>query len=97
MVYPLAVDAVVQSFVPQVTGQFRIVLSEPPPRVVPPLRLRVERSPEAGGEQLRQLEAEMVEEMHRRLKIRPAIEWAEPHSLDRSTKKTQIFDREYAR
>jgi phenylacetate-CoA ligase len=97
MVYPLAVDAVVQSFVPRVTGQFRIVLSEPPPRVVPPLRLRVERSPEAGGEQLRQLEAEMVEEMHRRLKIRPAIEWAEPHSLTRTTKKAQLFDKEYAR
>jgi phenylacetate-CoA ligase len=97
MVYPLAVDAVVQSFVPRVTGQFRIVLSEPPPRVVPPLRLRVERSPESDGERLRQLEADMVEELHRRLKIRPAIEWAEPHSLPRTTKKTQLLVKEYAR
>ena len=97
MVYPLSVDAVIQSFVPRVTGQFRIVLSEPPPRVVPPLRLRIERAPGLGGEDMRLLEADLVEEMHRRLKIRPAVEWAEPHSLPRSTKKTQLFEREYTR
>jgi phenylacetate-CoA ligase len=97
MVYPVAVDAIVQSFVPQVTGQFRIVLSEPPPRVVPPLRLRVERAPGLDGEDLRLLEADMIEEIHRRLKIRPAIEWAEPRSLARTAKKTQLFDREYDR
>ncbi|WP_068400979.1 phenylacetate--CoA ligase family protein [Kribbia dieselivorans] len=97
MLYPLAVEKVIQSFVPRVTGQFRIVLSEPPPRVVPPLKLRVERAAELSVTQLRQLEGDIVEEMHRTLKIRPAIDWVEPHSLARSTTKTQLIEKEYLR
>jgi phenylacetate-CoA ligase len=97
MVYPLSVETVIQSFAPRVTGQFRIVLSEPPPRVVPPMRLRIEHSPDVAGGGLRGLEAELVEEMHRRLKIRPAIEWVRPHTLQRSMKKTQLLENEYPR
>ncbi len=96
MVYPQAVETVIRSFTPRVTGQFRIVLSEPPPRVVPPLRLRIERSPEVSGEGLDELAEQIVEEMRRRLKIRPAIEWVEPATLERSTKKTQLLAKEYS-
>lgn len=95
MVYPLAIDAVVQSFVPRITGAFRIVLDEPPPRVKPPLRLRVERSSELHGQELERFEQEFLEELHRRLKLRPHIEWVDPGSLPRSTKKTQLLLKEY--
>jgi phenylacetate-CoA ligase len=97
LVYPVAIEDVIQSFVPRVTGAFRIVLSEPPPRVVPPLRLRVERSPAVIGDALHELEVEIIEEMHRKAKIRPDIEWIEPMSLERSTKKTQILEKAYSR
>jgi phenylacetate-CoA ligase len=33
--------------------------------------------------------------MHDKLKIRPAIEWVEPESLEKSTRKTPIFERRY--
>jgi len=95
LVYPVAIDGVIQSFVPRITGAFRIVLSEPPPRVVPPLRLRVERSPEIDRGGLLRLEKEIVEEMHRKVKVRPQIEWLEPYSLERSTKKTQLLEKAY--
>lgn len=97
MVYPLAIDNVVQSFVPELTGQFRIVLDEPPPRVTPPLRLTVEHGDGVQDEQLAALESRLLEEIHRALKLRPKIEWVEPNSLPRSTKKTDLFDRRYAR
>ena len=42
-VYPAAVKNLIQELVPLASGSFRIVLDEPGPRVVPPLRLSVER------------------------------------------------------
>lgn len=91
MVYPLAIETVVKSFVPHVTGEFRIVLDEPPPRVVPPLRLKIERGVEAGD--MDQLEADIIEAMQKAVKIRPAIEWISPDTLERSTKKTQLIEK----
>lgn len=95
MVYPAAIEGVIKTFVPRVTGAFRIVLSEPPPRVPPPLRLRVERGKDLREKDLPTLEQEIVETMQRKLKIRPAIEWRDADSLPRSTKKTQLLEKEY--
>jgi phenylacetate-CoA ligase len=33
--------------------------------------------------------------MHRLLKIRPAITWLAPNSLDRAVKKTQLVEKTY--
>ncbi|MBI5503323.1 MAG: phenylacetate--CoA ligase family protein, partial [Deltaproteobacteria bacterium] len=57
IVYPAAIDAVIASFIPRVTGEFRILLDEPPPRVVPPLRLRIERGQDTLESALPELEA----------------------------------------
>ena len=95
MVYPAAIEGVIKAFVPRVTGVFRIVLSEPPPRVKPPLRLRVERGDQLRDADLPSLEKEIVETMQRKLKIRPQIEWRAAGSLPRSTKKTQLLEKEY--
>lgn len=96
MVYPAAIESVIKSFVPRVTGSFRIVLTEPPPRVVPPLRLKVERGEATTEAELKALEDEVVEKMQRELKIRPAIEWLSPNTLPRSTKKTPLIEKAYA-
>jgi phenylacetate-CoA ligase len=96
MVYPGAISDVVKSFVPRVTGEFRIVLTDPPPRVTPPLRLKIEYGSGFDDTQLPALEAEICGEMQRRVKIRPAIEWLEPNALERSTKKTQLLETAYA-
>ncbi|MGH7857845.1 MAG: phenylacetate--CoA ligase family protein, partial [Candidatus Binatia bacterium] len=92
IVYPAAIDSVIAGFIPRVTGEFRIRLSEPPPRVVPPLRLRIERGGETPRSALPELEAEIVSRMHDRLKLTPAIEWLEPNELPRSEHKTRFIE-----
>ncbi len=95
MVYPAQIKNVVESFLPRTTGEFRILLDEPPPRVVPPLKIKIEFGEGLNKEDQDQLNKEMEEKMHREVKIRPAIEWIEPMSLERSDKKTQYIEKLY--
>lgn len=92
IVYPAAIDAVISGFIPRLTGEFRISLDEPPPRVVPPLRLRVERGTETARETLDGLAEEICRIMHERLRITPRIEWLEPNTLARSEHKTRFIE-----
>jgi len=94
-VYPAAIEGVIHAFPEKLTGAFRIVLDEPPPRVVPPLKLRVEHAPGVRQEDLPGLEKEVQERMHKLLKIRPAIEWLAPNTLERAAKKTQLLEKRY--
>ncbi len=91
IVYPAAIDSVVASFMPRVTGEFRIMLDEPPPRVVPPLRLRVERGDDVSPSALAELEADLLRAMKERLKLTPVIEWVAPYALERSAHKTRFI------
>jgi len=95
IVYPSQVDGVISSFVPKVTGQFRIVLTEKPPRVVPPLKVKIERGEGFPEDKLPELEAELKEAFHARAKFTPEIIWAEAGELERSTYKGQSFERLY--
>lgn len=95
MVYPAAIEGVIAGFVPRVTGEFRIVLTEAPPRVVPPLKLRIEHGADVEQGALDTLAAEIDAAMRSRLKISPSIEWLPPFSLERAMGKTQLFQRDY--
>jgi len=95
IVYPAAIDGVITSFAPRVTGEFRIVLDEPPPRVVPPLKLKIEYGIATQVEDLETLGVEIEEALHAQLKFRPRIIWLPPHTLERSTYKTQMIDHAY--
>jgi len=95
VVYPSAIDGVITSFVPRLTGEFRIVLDEPPPRVKPPLKLKVEYGETVKKEDLDKLAAEIKAAMHSTLKISPAIEWLPPMTLERSTYKTRFIEKLY--
>ncbi|MFZ5564312.1 MAG: phenylacetate--CoA ligase family protein [Thermodesulfobacteriota bacterium] len=94
-VYPAAIEGVIHSFPDKLTGSFRIVLDEPPPRVVPPLKLKVEYAEGVRKEDLPGIEAELTSRMHSLLKIRPAIQWLAPNTLERATKKTQLLEKAY--
>jgi len=94
-VYPAAIQGVINGFVPRLTGAFRVVLDEPPPRVVPPLKLKIEYGEGVHEEDLPALEKEVLAKMHSDVKIRPAITWLEPNSLERATKKTQLLEKAY--
>lgn len=92
IVYPAAIDAVIAGFIPRVTGEFRILLDEPPPRVVPPLRLRIERGTDTPESALPELEAELLKAMKERLKFTPRILWAAPNEYERSAHKTRFIE-----
>lgn len=94
-VYPAAIEGVIHSMPEQLTGAFRILLSEPPPRVVPPLRLKVEHAEGLTEGSLPAVEKELSERMHKLLKIRPAVTWLAPGTLPRADKKTQLLEKEY--
>ena len=89
-VYPAAIQGVINGFVPRLTGAFRVILEQKPPLVIPPLKLKIERGENINSEDLPVLEQELGAKMHARLKIRPAITWIEPNTLERATKKTQL-------
>lgn len=95
-VYPAAIEGVIHAFPEKLTGSFRIVLEEPPPRVVPPLKLKVEYAEGVREEDLPGLEKQVRDEMHRLLKIRPEITWLESGTLERTTRKTQLLEKIYA-
>ncbi len=92
IVYPAAIDSVISGFIPRVSGEFRIALDEPPPRVVPPLKLRIERGLDTPKSSLAELENEIVHALKDRLKFTPKIIWLEPNELERSTHKTRFIE-----
>jgi phenylacetate-CoA ligase len=96
-IYPSAIKKVLESFTPQVTGEMRIVLNEPPPRVVPPLKLKIEYGAKTREPELDGLAKEISQATHDELKIRPSIEWVEPGTLEKSTRKTPVFEKRYER
>jgi phenylacetate-CoA ligase len=95
MVYPSGIKGVVNEFVPRVTGEMRIVLDERPPRVVPPIKIKIEHAAGATTQQLEALGAEITESMSKRIKINPQIIWVEPGSLERSHYKGKTFEKLY--
>jgi phenylacetate-CoA ligase len=95
MVYPGNIKGVINEFVPRVTGEMRIVLDERPPRVVPPLKVKVEYAEGTTPQQLETLANEITESMSKRIKINPQILWVEPGSLERSHYKGKTFEKLY--
>lgn len=95
-VYPVAIKNIVSGFAPAVTGEMRVVLTERPPRVTPPLRLKIEHGAQVGSSELPQLEKRILDALHDKIKIRPVIEFVEPGALPRETRKTPIFERQYS-
>jgi len=94
-VYPAGLQGVIHSFIPRVTGAFRILLDEPPPRVVPPLKLKIEHGEGLTEAGLPALEAEILAQMKSLLKVSPSIEWLKPDTLERATRKTQLIEKLY--
>lgn len=93
LIYPASVDNVIAGFTPRLTGEFRILLDEPPPRVVPPLKLKIEYGEGVQESDLPELEKELVAKMHSAIKISPAITWVKPNSLERSVHKTTFIEK----
>lgn len=89
-IYPAAVKDVVNGFVPEVTGELRIVLDGPPPRVTPPLHLTIEAG--AAVTDASAVADRIAAAMHSRLTVRPEIEMVPAGTLARSTHKQKLVE-----
>ena len=95
-VFPAAIKGVVDSFIPKVTGEMRIVLNAPPPRVEPPLCMKVEYGRDVEGEAREELRLELEQAISTRLRVRPAIELVPPNSLPKDpSKKAILIEKSY--
>lgn len=93
-VYPLAVQDVVSSFRPELSGEFQIVLSEPPPITADPLvRVECGEGVEAGG--LDDLSARLTRRIRDVLVFTPNVELLPPGSLSRTERKAKRLFRLY--
>jgi phenylacetate-CoA ligase len=94
-VYPAAIKNIITEFMPDVTGEMRIILTESPPKVVPPLRLKIEHGKQIGKTDLTGLARKISDTMHHEIKIRPDIEFVPPGTLPKETRKTAVFEKRY--
>jgi phenylacetate-CoA ligase len=95
-VYPAAIKGVVDAFYPRVTSEIKILLDEPPPRVVPPLKMKVEYGPGVSGEEINSLKEEIEQALSTKLRIRPSIEMVPPNTLEKDpTKKAKLIEKLY--
>jgi phenylacetate-CoA ligase len=87
-VFPLALADVIDQFRPELTGEFRIVLDEPPPLVAAP-RLRVEHATAVQPARLPELAARLGDRIREILMVSVAVELVPPGSLPRGEQKTR--------
>ena len=94
-VFPSAVKGVIQSFVPDTTGEFRIILPHKGPSFGENLTLKVEMREGLKPEESQRLGKNIIREMRERLVFTPRIEWVPAESLERSQYKVEYFERPY--
>ncbi|MFK9093065.1 phenylacetate--CoA ligase family protein [Bacillus salipaludis] len=94
-VYPSAIKKVVANFFPEVTGEIRIVLDNPPPRIIPPLKVKVEYGYSFDKRYLPELEEKVINALHSEARVTPDIIWCEPGSLEKAMTKTPLFEKRY--
>lgn len=94
-VYPSIIQKVIANFTPEVTGEIRIVLDAPPPRVIPPLEIKIEHGVNTGKDELRHLEDKIKQAMHTEARLTPKITWCEPGELKKSLTKTSLIEKKY--
>ncbi len=91
-VYPQAIQNLVVSFHPRVTGHFRIRLANPGPLVQRPLQLAIEYGAGLGKDDLQRLESDIIERCRQELRFGPSIQWLPPESLPRESKKSRLIE-----
>lgn len=91
-VWPSAVRDVIEAFAPETTGSFEILLSEPPPRVSPPMRIHVEQS---EGVDAVSLEKRIESAIQEKLVARADVTLVPAGSLPRFEMKASYVKKEY--
>jgi phenylacetate-CoA ligase len=93
-VYPLAVHDVILAMRPALSGEFQIVLAQPPPITENPL-LRVELATGADGLDLADLQMRLIRRIRDVLVFSPEVEFLAPGSLPPTERKAKRLFRRY--
>jgi len=91
-VYPSAVQEIVAGFLPEVSGQIRIRLNGPPPRVEPPLNVVVEAGETLAPHHWEDVARRIEQRSREILAIRPAITIVPFGTLPRTGGKTKLIE-----
>jgi len=91
-VYPAAIQKVIGQFQPRVSGEFRIRLDAPPPRVEPPLQLAVEAGVGVAEAEYEALARTLEQRIRELLTFRPVVTILPFGSLPRSGAKTRLIE-----
>lgn len=91
-VYPAAIQSVVLQFQPRISGELRIRLDAPPPKVDGPLRLAVEAAAGTPEAEWLELAAAIAQRVRELLTFRPAVAIVPFGSLPRSGAKTKLIE-----
>jgi len=73
----------------------KIILDENPPRVVPPLKIKVEYAEGMQQDQPVALEKEIKSACSHSIKINPQIIWVPPNTFEKSLRKTSPFEKTF--
>ncbi|PWC16794.1 phenylacetate--CoA ligase family protein [Brenneria corticis] len=91
-VYPAAIQKVVRMFQPELSGELRIRLDAPPPKVNPPLKIVVEAGAETSQLEWDQLARNLQQKIREILNFRPHVEVVAYGSFPRSGAKTKLVE-----
>ncbi len=97
IIYPSTVQGIVASLGTRLTGEFRIVLKSPPPRVDGTLNLQVEAAPDVPAEKWELIAREVEEKFKEKTGIRPMVKIVSAGTFPRTEHKKEFFIREYAK
>jgi phenylacetate-CoA ligase len=91
-VFPSAIRDIVSSFYPRTTGEIQIVLSEPGPKVTPPMKVIAEHG---AASDLAALKTEIEKKIKAALSIPASVELVAPGTLPRYEMKGQLIKKAY--
>lgn len=95
-VFPSAIKDIINYFLPETTGVFKIVLSkdDPAPKVTPPLKLRVEYGKTVKEENLADLKMRLEKEIRSKLVFRAEVTLVPADTIEKGVWKTQLIEKE---
>jgi phenylacetate-CoA ligase len=92
-VYPTAVKNLVTEFHPRTSGEIRIVLDQPGPKVPAPLHIKVEHSKEERD--LRRLKADIESRIHDVMRFNAEVTLVPEGILERTTTKAKLVEKTF--
>jgi phenylacetate-CoA ligase len=92
-VYPAAVRNVVTEFFPRTTGEIRIILDQPGPKVPAPLHVKAEHGKEEKD--LPKLKSDIEARIHDVLRFKAEVEIVSEGALERTTTKSKLIEKRF--